>query len=66
MSEYCDFSRAEDRGNSPMNTSFPCKLHYMLSELEHDSSDDIIHWQPHGRAFMILERKRLETEILPL
>jgi HSF-type DNA-binding len=27
---------------------------------------DIIRWQPHGRGFVILDRKRLETDVLPL
>jgi hypothetical protein len=26
----------------------------------------IITWQPHGRGFVILDRKRLEMEVLPL
>ena len=42
--------------------SFPETLHDVVSNEEHD---DIIAWLPHGRGFIIKDRTRFESEILP-
>lgn len=47
------------------DSSFPSKLHYMMSELEKEGINDVISWQPHGRSFVILNRKKLEETVLP-
>jgi hypothetical protein len=44
---------------------FPARLHYVLEQLEKDGLDDVISWQPHGKAFLVKDAKRLETEVLP-
>jgi len=46
-------------------TPFPVKLHLMLSSVEKDGFDDIIGWQPHGRAFIVRDIKRFTSEIMP-
>ena len=45
------------------NSCFASKLHYMLSDLEKEGNDDIICWQPHGRSFIIRDRKRFVESI---
>jgi hypothetical protein len=44
---------------------FPEKLHQMLREVEAQGKSDIITFFPHGRAFVIHDGARFETEILP-
>lgn len=47
--------------------SFPYRLFQLLHHV--DESPDlqaIISWQPHGRSFLIKDKKRLEDEVLPL
>lgn len=41
------------------------KLHLMLSSVEKNGFDDIIGWQPHGRAFIVRDIKRFTSEIMP-
>mmetsp|Transcript_12761 Transcript_12761/g.19273 ORF Transcript_12761/g.19273 Transcript_12761/m.19273 type:complete len:305 (+) Transcript_12761:44-958(+) len=48
--------------NSSNNTTFPYKLHMILSNTQHA---DVIHWAPHGKCFRIMKPKALE-KILPL
>ena len=47
------------------NTAFPVKLHDALSEIEADGKEQIVSWQPHGRAFKIHNQEAFEDEILP-
>lgn len=41
---------------------FPEKLHAMLSSNE---EEDVVGWQPHGRAFLIRDKDRFVNEIMP-
>ena len=43
---------------------FAVKLHYMMSELEKDGNDNIIGWQPHGRCFLVRDRKILVESVI--
>ncbi|KAL7461834.1 hypothetical protein ACHAXS_004090 [Conticribra weissflogii] len=43
--------------------TFPQKLHTILSDEE--AFGDIITWMPHGRAWKIVDDRRLEEEVLP-
>ncbi|KAL7461049.1 hypothetical protein ACHAXS_001484, partial [Conticribra weissflogii] len=62
---YRDFSRFEpitvskDRRAS---SNFPAKLHMMLSNPEHAH---VICWMPHGRAWKILNKDLLVSEVIP-
>mmetsp|Transcript_27391 Transcript_27391/g.54803 ORF Transcript_27391/g.54803 Transcript_27391/m.54803 type:complete len:369 (+) Transcript_27391:214-1320(+) len=62
---YRDFSRFEpismnkDRRSS---SNFPAKLHMMLSNPEHAH---VISWMPHGRAWKILNKDLLVSEVIP-
>jgi hypothetical protein len=47
------------------NKNFPVKLHYMLNELEKDSMDYIIAWQPHGRCFVVHNQEAFVSLVLP-
>jgi HSF-type DNA-binding len=52
---------------------FPAKLHYVLEQVEKDQEqhgigggdDDVISWQPHGRAFLVQDREKFVNEYLP-
>ena len=46
--------------------TFPSRLHHMLSDVDAKGLTDIVEWQPHGRAFIIIEPRELHTNILPL
>lgn len=48
--------------------NFPQKLYRMLEYADTSPHDvqTIISWQPHGRSFMVKDKKRLQTEVLPL
>ncbi len=46
-------------------TPFPLKLHFMLESVDGDGLDDIVSWQPHGRAFAVKDRQRFVLEIIP-
>ena len=43
--------------------TFPEKL---MSVLENDQLSDIITWLPHGRSFIILQKERFTSEVMPL
>jgi hypothetical protein len=64
---YRDFSSVVACGNDEVPTSieamsFPQKVHHMLSQPE---SEKWIRWMPHGRAFLVVVPKMLESKILP-
>jgi len=44
--------------------TFPMILHRLLSDTEMPGAADIIHWQPHGRAFCICNEEALEKFII--
>ena len=45
---------------------FPCKLHYLLEQLEIEGNHGILEWRPHGRAFEICDEEAFATKVLPL
>mmetsp|Transcript_20123 Transcript_20123/g.38154 ORF Transcript_20123/g.38154 Transcript_20123/m.38154 type:complete len:446 (+) Transcript_20123:112-1449(+) len=45
---------------------FPSVLHAMLERSDHEGFDDIVSWQPHGRAFIVHSPTRFVNEIMPL
>lgn len=54
------------RGGRPLERSFPVALHYLLSEPDEVRDfQGIISWQPHGRCFMVRDKKRFVEEVLP-
>ena len=67
---YHDYSRvttqqlsSEIAYNKKRKPNFPRKLHEILSNP--DEHGDVIAWLPHGRAWEILNNKRLESDLLP-
>lgn len=67
--DYANKSEDEMRGlfGAPFSAStFPAKLHYMLSEVEKDGQDQIISWNHRGRSFRVHDRELLQTNLLPL
>jgi len=53
------------KGRGDQAPRFPGRLHYALTELAGDC-DEIICWQKDGKGFRILDKVRLEKELLPL
>lgn len=47
-------------------SKFPFLLHQLLSDMQANGIEDIISWQPHGRAFSMHDRDTFETQIIPL
>lgn len=54
-----------DQQRPNVEQTFPNKLHYMLDHGLEESERDVIAWQPHGRAFLVLDQRRFVTELLP-
>jgi HSF-type DNA-binding len=48
-----------------MEQTFPNKLHYMLEQGLEEFETDVIAWQPHGRAFLVLDQRRFVADLLP-
>ena len=44
---------------------FPEKLHYMLSRMDVEGTDEIVNWQPHGRCFIVTKPKDFVEKIMP-
>lgn len=70
---YRDFASLTEQDLVPVapkdsnkETNFPVRLHYVLREMEKDGLQDVIAWQPHGRAFLVRNPERFEKEYLPL
>lgn len=64
---YRDFSRYVEEGGKLISrkksdNNFPAKLHRMLSD---ELNSHAIAWMPHGRAFKIVDKERLMTDVLP-
>jgi hypothetical protein len=45
---------------------FPIQLHLMLSNAQVEGYSDVCSWQPHGRSFLIKDRKRFVDRVLPI
>lgn len=48
-----------------VSVAFPLKLHQMLSTVADEGLDHIVSWQPHGRCFLVHNKKRFVEEIMP-
>jgi HSF-type DNA-binding len=44
---------------------FPEKLHEMLTAVDNTEQMDIVHWLPHGRAFIVRKPKEFTDHIMP-
>lgn len=44
---------------------FPWRVHHMLQAAEKEGLQDIVSWQPHGRAFLVRKPKEFVEKILP-
>jgi HSF-type DNA-binding len=44
---------------------FPAKLHYVLEQAERDGRADVIAWRPHGKAFVVKDKKEFVASFLP-
>jgi hypothetical protein len=56
-------SSTVNKENGPSKQNFPQKLFDILENPEHA---DILKWLPGGKAFIIMDKKRFATEILPV
>lgn len=45
--------------------TFPIKVHAMLDYAKDFGKEDIIHWLPHRRAFLVSDKDRFVSELLP-
>ena len=43
---------------------FPTKLYEMLSQASEDGFDDIVSWQPHGRAFLVRKSEDFVSDVM--
>jgi hypothetical protein len=63
-----DKRKTSSKANSNRGRSkvpFPFKLHDMLEGLERDGLSHIVHWQPHGRAFLVRKPKAFVEQVIP-
>jgi HSF-type DNA-binding len=44
---------------------FPEKLYDMLNQMSAEGLDDVVSWQPHGRAFVVHQPERFVEEVMP-
>jgi HSF-type DNA-binding len=44
---------------------FPFKLHEILTNVANNGTDDIVSWQPHGKAFRVHKSKEFSETIMP-
>jgi HSF-type DNA-binding len=63
--ESSDSGSGSERRCGGITVSFPSKLHTVLDQIALDGYDDIISWQPHGRAFAIHQPKVFTEQIMP-
>jgi hypothetical protein len=53
------------KGRGGVSSMFPTVLHHMLDEAEKNRFNDIVSWQPHGRAFHVHQPDRFVKEVMP-
>ncbi|KAL3816940.1 hypothetical protein ACHAXA_009800 [Cyclostephanos tholiformis] len=58
--------RRNNKHRGKVASSFPERLHTMLSEVEDSGLTDIISWQPHGRCFVLHKPKKFAADVMPL
>jgi hypothetical protein len=54
---------ASDAAAEDVPCTFPQKL---MAVLDNDQMSDIVTWLPHGKGFIILQKKRFASEVMPL
>jgi HSF-type DNA-binding len=64
MSPPADMLQLKSRGGAKV--TFPSKLHGMLDYAQETGKCDVLSWLPHGRAFLVNDKERFVTEVLPL
>lgn len=63
------YQRAEQEAptSTEQNLGFPVRLHYMLTDINKEGSQaHIVSWQPHGRCFVVHDKKQFVEKILAL
>ena len=55
--------RGAPRGG--VTVAFPEKLHEMLTQVDEEGLTHIVSWQPHGRCFLVHEKKDFIESIMP-
>ena len=69
---YIDYAKAVETKAEPVNSkesiepSFPERLHFVLEQAESEGYEDLISWQPHGRAFVVHDSEKLTEKVLKL
>ena len=58
-----EIGNSASKGNAKKDTSFPLKLHEILSNPEYE---DMISWMPHGKSWRILKPSVFENVVIPL
>ena len=48
-----------------VTVAFPERLHDMLSAVEKEGLTEIVSWQPHGRCFIVHEKKEFIADVMP-
>lgn len=60
-----DGSNQSKKSKGGIAFPFPSVLHAMLERADHEKFDDIVSWQPHGRAFAVHNPNRFVKEVMP-
>ena len=60
-----DISAASAMTTGCSGSSFPSKLHRMLSDVEENGLEKVVSWASHGRSFKVHDKKTFLTEIMP-
>ena len=70
LHSYHDFATASPPtpGGDPERggTTFPLRLHHMLSQVEMGGLSHIVSWQPHGRCFIVHRQEDFVHQVLPM
>jgi HSF-type DNA-binding len=56
---------AEPSPRVSVKEAFPFKLHKMLQEATVEEFEEVVSWQPHGRAFRVHDRETFIRDIMP-
>mgnify|MGYP000153267768 CR=1 FL=1 len=62
LRETVSYGAEDHKNRQDASSSFPGILYFILSE---HGTDDVISWQPHGRAFIIRDPGALVRDVLP-
>ena len=61
-----DGSNQSKKSKGGIAFPFPSVLHAMLERADPEKFDDVVSWQPHGRAFTVHNPNRFVKEVMPL